>query len=110
MPRRRRDGPPDEPVELVALPDTEAQIVAAKLRTEGVDAVVFAAGTAADLVAIQFSHGSRVMVRRDQLDAATALLDEWGDPGPAGDAVDDAELSAQAVAASDDDRGDGARV
>jgi hypothetical protein len=104
---RRRPGPPDEPVELVRLPNTEAEIVASRLRDEGIDVRVFAAGSAADLVAIQFSHGSRVMVRRDALDAAEALLSEWGGP-EAG--VTDAELAAQARAATDTDSGDGAVV
>jgi hypothetical protein len=111
MARRRVDGPADEPVELVSLSATEAEIVASRLRTEGIDAVVFAAGGTADLVAIQFSHGSRVMVRRDELKAASALLAEWGGPD-AGDAgISDAELTAQATAAGDeDDFGSGARV
>ena len=39
-------------------------MVASRLRNEGIDAVVFVPGRVADLVAIQFSHGSRVMVRR----------------------------------------------
>lgn len=107
MSRRTRTGPPDEPVELVGLPDTEAQIVASRLRDEGIDAQVFASGSVADLVAIQFSHGSRVMVRRDALEAAAALLAEWGD---ADARVDDAELAAQAGASADTDFGDGAVV
>lgn len=111
MARRPRSGPPDEPIELVSLSATEAEIVASRLRAEGIDAVVFAAGGTADLVAIQFSHGSRVMVRREALEAASALLAEWGGPD-AGDAgISDADLTAQATAAGDeDDHGDGARV
>ena len=107
MARRRKDGPPDEVVELVGLPDTEAQIVASRLRDEGIDAQVFASGSVADLVAIQFSHGSRVMVRRDAFDAAAALLAQWGAPGAR---VDDAELAAQAGASGDAEFGDGAVV
>jgi hypothetical protein len=48
MARRRKDGPPDEVIELVGLPDTEAQIVASRLRDEGIDAQVFAAGASGD--------------------------------------------------------------
>jgi hypothetical protein len=111
MSRRTRTGPPDEPVELVSLGSTEAEMVASRLRNEGIDAVVFAAGTTADLVAIQFSHGSRVMVRRDEFDVAVSLLTAWGGLDAAGVGVDEADLSAQAVAAREDpDLGDGARV
>ena len=111
MARRPRSGPPDDPVELVSLGSTEADLVASRLRAEGIDANVFAVGTTADLVAIQFSHGSRVMVRRDELEAAAALLADWGGPDAPGPGVDDAELGAQAVAAGDDaDFGDGAVV
>jgi hypothetical protein len=111
MARRTRSGPPDEPVELVSLGSTEAEIVAARLRSEGIDATVFAAGGTADLVAIQFSHGSRVMVRRDELEAAAALLGEWGGPDAGDPGISDAELSDQAAAAGDDaDFGDGARL
>ena len=107
MARRRRSGPPDEPVELVRLPDTAAQIVSSRLRDEGIDAQVFASGSAVDLVNVQFAHGSRVMVRRDALDTAEALLATWD----AADAeVDAAELDAQARAAGDTDAGDGAVV
>ena len=94
-------------MELVGLPDTEAQIVASRLRDAGVDAQVFASGSAADLVAIQFSHGSRVMVRRDALETATALLREWDAPDAA---VDEAELAAQAGAGTDTEFDDGAVV
>jgi hypothetical protein len=111
MGRRTQTGPPDEPVELVSLGATEAEMVAGRLRSEGVDAVVFNAGSVADLVAIQFSHGSRVMVRRDQLPVATSLLAAWGGPDRAGARVDDADLSAQAMAADDGSEfGDGAVV
>ena len=111
MSRRTRSGPPDEPVELVSLSNTEAEIVASRLRNEGVDAVVFAAGGVADLVAIQFSHGSRVMVRREELGVAASLLAAWGGPDGTGGRVDDAELAAQAIAADDEsDFGDGARL
>ena len=111
MSRRTRTGPPDEPVELVSLGATEAEMVASRLRSEGVEAVVFSAGSVADLVAIQFSHGSRVMVRRDQLPVAASLLAAWGGPDRAATRVDDADLSDQAIAAGDDlDFGDGARV
>jgi hypothetical protein len=111
MARRRRTGPPDEPVELVSLGSTEAEMVASRLRNEGIDAAVFSAGSVADLVAIQFSHGSRVMVRRDELSVAASLLAAWGGPDTAGTRVDDAELSDQAVAAAEDSEfGDGAVV
>ena len=105
MARPRKDGPPDEPVEVVKLPNTEAEIVASRLRDAGIDATVFASGSSADLVEIQFSHGSRVMVRRDALDAAEAVLAEWADTG-----VTDSELAAQADAAVETDSGDGAVI
>ena len=107
MARQRRDGPPDEPVELVSLPETEAQIVASRLRDEGIDAQVFASGSIGDLVAIQFSHGSRVMVRRDALETAAGFLVAWSGPDAA---VSDADLAAQAGAGAETEFGDGAVV
>ena len=111
MARGTRPGPPEEPVELVSLGSTEAEMVATRLRNEGIDAVVFSAGSVADLVAIQFSHGSRVMVRRDELEVAASLLAAWGGPDAVGTGVDDAELAAQAIEAGQEtDFGDGARL
>jgi hypothetical protein len=109
MPKRRKDGPPDEPVELTRVGTVEAQILVARLQAAGIAATVSGPGTIGNLVAVQFADGARVMVRREDLDAAEQLLaDGGGDESRV--PVDDADLLAQAEAAGGDDYDDGARV
>ena len=111
MTRRPRSGPPDEPVELVRVGSIEAEILAGRLRDAGIAAGVSGPGTVGNLVAVQFSDGCRVMVRRDELDRAEALLAEFGGTDPSVGSVDDAELAAQAEEAGEGpDFGDGAVV
>lgn len=89
----------------------EAEILAGRLRDAGIAAGVSGPGTIGTLVAVQFSDGCRVMVRRDDLERAEALLAEFGGTDADGGAVDDTELAAQAEeAGGESDFGDGARL
>ena len=90
----------DLTVELVRLSAVEAELVAAQLRSAGIRVAVTAVGTTGDLVAIQFTQGSRVMVRRGDLATARAALAELSVNGKPIVPVDDAGLAAQAEAAT----------
>ena len=73
--------------------------MAAQLRSAGIEASVLGVGTAGELVAIQYSEGSRVMVRRRDLSAARAAIADL-DLSAASADLDDANLAAQAEAAT----------
>jgi hypothetical protein len=79
-------------VEVVRVPAVEAEVLAARLRGEGVGAVAVGVGTAGDLAPLQFSEGSRVMVRRADVPRAQELLRRF-DSESTQDAVSDAELT-----------------
>ena len=49
----------DEPVELMRINPVEAELIAAHLRDAGIPVAVLGIGTAGELVALQFSEGSR---------------------------------------------------
>jgi len=71
--------PDDDIVELSRAPAFEAEVVATQLRGAGIPAAVFGVGTAGLLSAVQLTEGSRVMVRRADLDAAeTVVADLFG--------------------------------
>jgi hypothetical protein len=96
-----RDGAPidDRVVELTRLPTLQAEIVATRLRAEGIPSAVFAEGFAAWMFN-EFTSGRRVMVLERDLDRAQQILDDLFSDGDAGSApVDDADLAAQAEAA-----------
>jgi hypothetical protein len=93
-------GAADDSVEVVSVSAVEAELVAAQLRGAGIQAAVVAVGTAGEQAPIQFSQGSRVMVRRADLRAAReALAHLPGVGGPDGP-LDDAALAAEAEAAA----------
>lgn len=85
-------------VELVRLDAIEAEIVASHLRNANIPAFVFGIGTAGLLSAIQHAQGSRVMVRRINLDDARALVAQSYAAAPSDDVASDAELAALADA------------
>ena len=58
-------------VEVVHAGDTEAEVVSGRLREAGIDSVVFRAG---DNQGIDHAEGSRVMVRRRDLEQAQTFL------------------------------------
>ena len=93
--------PDDVAVELVNLSAIEAELVAAQLRNAGIPAEVVGVGITGELVAVQYTQGSRVMVRRRDLAAARAVIAELPVDGPTVSLVDDDALAAQAEAATD---------
>jgi hypothetical protein len=68
--------PDDDLVEVATTNAVDAELIAAQLRGAGIPAVVFGVGTAGDLLTVQHSEGSRVMVRRaDGEEAAKVVAD-----------------------------------
>jgi threonine dehydrogenase-like Zn-dependent dehydrogenase len=90
----------DDPVELARLSAVEAEMVAARLRGAGIPALVFGVGTGGLLAALQYSFGSRVMVRRVDLAAAQAFASDLLDGAEQSTPIDDDDLAAQAVASA----------
>jgi hypothetical protein len=91
----------DDPVELVNVSAVEAEMIAGQLRGAGIMAQVNNVGTAGQLLAVQFTQGSRVMVRRADLAAAQRAMDDVSGIDDASAPVDQADLAAQAEAARD---------
>jgi hypothetical protein len=93
-------GSDDDSIEVVRVGAVEAELVSAQLRSAGIQAAVVAVGTAGEQAPIQFSEGSRVMVRRADVRAAREALAELpGVGGPPGE-LDAAVLAAEAEAAA----------
>ena len=91
----------DDPVELVNVSAVEAEMIAGQLRGVGIQAQVNNVGTAGQLIAVQFTQGSRVMVRREDLEAAQRAMENLSGIDDASALVDPADLAAQAEAARD---------
>jgi uncharacterized Zn finger protein (UPF0148 family) len=92
--------PDDDLVELTTTHAFEAEVVAAQLRGAGIPAAVFGVGTAGLLSAVQMTEGSRVMVRRTDLDAAETLVADLFESDPSTVPIDDDELAALAEESS----------
>jgi Putative prokaryotic signal transducing protein len=88
-------------VELTRVSATEAEMVAAQLRGAGIRAAVLGVGTAGELSVIQYTYGSRVMVRSDDLEAAQTLLSDLFDGADPAAPIDDATLGALAEASTE---------
>jgi len=73
-------SPDDETVELLRTNRVEAEVIAARLRSEGIPAVVFDADPYGSGPLLTSSEGERVMVRRADLDVAAALVTEASPP------------------------------
>jgi hypothetical protein len=67
-------------------------MVAAQLRGAGIRAGVLGVGTAGELAVIQFTYGSRVMVRRADLAAAQRVLVQLSGGVQAAEPIDDETL------------------
>ena len=91
----------DDPVELVNVSAVEAEMIAGQLRGAGILAQVNNVGTAGQLLAVQFTEGSRVMVRRADLAAARTTMEAVSGIDEASAPVDESDLAAQAEAAKD---------
>jgi threonine dehydrogenase-like Zn-dependent dehydrogenase len=92
--------PDDDLVELATTHAFEAEVVAAQLRGAGIPAAVFGVGTAGLLSAVQLAEGSRVMVRRADLDAAETVVADLFESDPSTVPIDDDELAALAEESS----------
>jgi hypothetical protein len=89
----------DDPVvELTHLPTLQAEIVATRLRAEGIPAAVFAEGFAAWMLN-EFTGARRVMVLERDHERAQEILDDLFSSDALSSSVDDADLAAQAEAA-----------
>lgn len=88
--------PDDDLVELATTHAFEAEVVAAQLRGAGIPAAVFGVGTAGLLSAVQLVEGSRVMVRRADLDAAETLVADLFENDRSTGPIDDDELASLA--------------
>ena len=94
--------PADDPVELTRLGAVQAELLAAQLRDAGIPTDVSDVWAGGELVAVRYSEGSRVLVRRADLERGLALLDEFDHEPDRGDPIDADDLAAQAEAAADD--------
>jgi hypothetical protein len=92
--------PDDDLVELATIHAFEAEVVAAQLRGAGIPAAVFGVGTAGLLSTVQLAEGSRVMVRRADLDAAETLVEDLFGSDPSTVPIDDDELASLAEESS----------
>ncbi len=88
-------GPDDDIAEVIRTNSIiEAAAIAAELRAAGIPAAEYGDATAGMLGTIDHMEGSRVMVRRDDLDRATVVAQQVvdRDRAPSG-TVDDGELA-----------------
>jgi hypothetical protein len=69
-------SPDDDTVELLRTNRVEAEVIAARLQSEDIPAVVFDADPYGSGPLLTSSEGARVMVRRADLDVAAALATE----------------------------------
>jgi hypothetical protein len=69
-------SPDDDTVELVTTNRVEAEVIAARLQSEGIPAAVFDADPYGAGPLLTNSNGVRVMVRRADLEVAAALTSE----------------------------------
>ena len=90
-------GPDDDPVELAAL---EAEMIAAQLRGAGIATGVLGVGTGGRTAPVQYSEGSRIMVRRSDVEAAQIVLTDLFDNAAPPPPIDDAALAALAEAST----------
>jgi hypothetical protein len=88
-------------VELTRVPAVEAEMGAAQLRGAGIRVAVLGVGTAGELAVVQYSYGSRVMVRSEDLEAARTLLADLFDGAPRMTPIDDEALGDLAEAATE---------
>ena len=88
--------PDDDLIAVAATNAAEAEIIAAQLRVTGIRAAVFGPGTAGLLLAVQFTEGARVMVRRADRAAAEKFLADLYETADATAPIDDDTLASLA--------------
>ena len=91
--------PDDDLVAVVTTNTVDAELIAGQLRGAGIPSAVFGVGTAGVLLSVQFSEGSRVMVRRADLGAAAKLMADLPETADATAPIDDETLASLAEAA-----------
>ena len=72
--KHEREPDPDALVAVGTYGAIEAELVAGKLREAGIDAVVFGTGAEGAYPHLVFADGSRVMVRRRDVEAAYEVV------------------------------------
>ncbi len=97
--RGRPEPDDDRVVELTRLATMPAEFVATRLRAEGIPAALFACGFATWL-SNEFRSARRVMVLERDRARAQVVLDDLFSSDALGQPVDDADLAAQADAAT----------
>ena len=102
---RARRPAADDVVELVRLPATEADLVAGALRASGIPVTLVGVSPLSGDggPALRYAEGVPLLVRRQDLRAARAVIDRTADQP-----ISDEELAAQAEAAGGSEFGDGA--
>jgi hypothetical protein len=84
-------GPNDDPVELTRAPAVESELIAAQLRGAGLPTAILGVGTGGRTAPVQYSEGSRIFVRRADIEAAQVVLadlfDNAAPPPPIADDV-----------------------
>ena len=88
---------PDDDLVVVATTNAvDAEMIAAQLRGSGIPAAVFGVGTAGALLTVQYSEGSRVMVRRADREAAETFMADLSETADATAPIDDDTLASLA--------------
>jgi len=90
--------PDDDLVPVATTNAADAEMIAAQLRVTGIRAAVFGPGTAGLLMALQFTEGSRVMVRLADRDAAEKFIADLSATAGAAAPIDDDTLASLADA------------
>jgi transcription initiation factor TFIIIB Brf1 subunit/transcription initiation factor TFIIB len=90
--------PDDDLVVVVRTNEVDAEMIAAQLRGLGIPAAVFGVGTAGALMTVQYSEGSRVMVRRADREAAETFMADLSGTVDARAPIDDDTLASLADA------------
>jgi hypothetical protein len=70
----------DDLVEVARIGEIEAELIAARIRGAGIDAVVFRTGAGSSQPTLTYAEGARVMVRRRDAEAAAALVEPEPEP------------------------------
>ena len=93
-------GPNDDPVELTRDSAVGSEMIAAQLRGAGIPTAVLGVGTGGRTAPVQYSIGSRIMVRRSDVEAAQIVLADLFDNAAPPAPIDDDVLAALAEAST----------
>jgi len=93
--------PDDDLVAVATTNPVDAEMIAARLRGAGIRAAVFGVGTAGALLSVQYSEGSRVMVRRADRGAAETIVSDVSEETDTATPIDDEILASLADESKD---------